>query len=297
MSRILLTGSGMVASALASEAHMRGHTVQALPHGEVDMRDLPQLRRRVTEFRPDWIVHTAALTKVDYCQENPREAVEVNTAATKALADLSQQLMARLIYFSTDYVFDGTQHLWYESSPTKPLNIYGATKLEGEIIVRKFFRGHVVRTSGVFGERLDGKQERNFFRAIASRYMETEGQISVVDDQHTAVSYAPHLANMTLSLMTDEHFPKIVHLTSKGFDSWFGWAKLALESACLDSGRLVPVSCENVNFRTPRPRNSRLTSDIPEVVSLIALHPAKQAVEQYFGKVLQELREEAEIRE
>ncbi|MEZ5339337.1 MAG: SDR family oxidoreductase [bacterium] len=297
MTRILLTGSGMVASALASEAHRRGHNVQALPHSEVDMRDLPLLRRRVTEFRPDWIVHTAALTKVDYCQENPREAVVVNTAATKAIVDLAQQLMARVLYFSTDYVFDGSQHLWYESSPTQPLNIYGASKLEGEIIVRKFFRGHVIRTSGVFGERLDGKTERNFFRAIASRYLETEGPISVVNDQHTAVSYAPHLANMTLQLMLEQQFPKIVHLTSKGFESWYGWAKLALESACLDSDRLVPVSCEKVSFRTPRPRNSRLTSEIPEVISLIALHPARQAVEQYFGKVLNELREEAGIRE
>lgn len=287
----------MVASAVASMAQGRGYTVQALPHAEVDIRNASMLRHRIAEFRPDWIIHTAAQTKVDYCQENPREAVEVNTAATKTIVDIAQQQMARLIYLSTDYVFDGSQHLWYESSPTQPLNIYGASKLEGEILVRKFFRGHVIRTSGVFGERLDGKQERNFFRAIASRYIGSDGKITVVDDQTTAVTYAPHLANMILQLMDSSAIPKVVHLTSKGFDSWYGWAKLALESACLDTGRLVPVSCESVSFRTPRPRHSRLNSEIPEIISLIAMHPAKQAVADYFGKVVQELREEAGIRE
>ncbi len=297
MARVLLTGSGMVASAVASAAFSRGHEVQALPHGEVDLRDSALLRRRVSEFRPDWIFHTAALTKVDYCQENPREAVEVNTIATKVMVDIAEKMMANLVFFSTDYVFDGSQHLWYESSRPCPLNIYGSSKLEGEILTGGFFRGHVIRTSGVFGERLDGKQERNFFRAIASRYLENDAAIKVVNDQTTAVTYAPHLANMTMQLVEGGSFPKLVHLTSQGYDSWYGWAKHALESACLDSGRLVPVSSDSVDFRTPRPRNSRLNSEIPEVVSLIALHPAQQAVAEYFSKVLQQLREEAGIRE
>lgn len=287
----------MVASALAQEAQRRGCIVQALPHGEVDLRDTQLLKQRVTEFRPDWIFHTAALTKVDYCQENPREAAEINTAATRVLVDLAQQLMARLVYFSTDYVFDGTQHLWYESSHPQPLNVYGASKLEGEIIVRKFFRGSVIRTSGVFGERLDGLEERNFFRAIASRYLSSSEQISVVDDQHTAVTYAPHLASMIMALLDEGGIPKLVHLTSKGYNSWYGWARLAVESVGLDATRLEPISCKKVKFLTPRPLNSRLTSEIPEVISLMAMHPSKTAVSEYFAKVLNKLSQGAEIRE
>jgi dTDP-4-dehydrorhamnose reductase len=287
----------MVASALAQEAQRRGHVVQALPHSEVDLRDTLRLKQWITEFRPDWIFHTAALTKVDYCQENPQEAVAVNAGATRVLVELAQQLMARLVYFSTDYVFDGSQHLWYESSPTEPLNVYGASKCEGEILVRRFFRGSIIRTSGVFGERLDGKDEHNFFRAIASRYLSTQEQISVVDDQHTAVTYAPHLANMIMQLLDEGGLPKLVHLTSKGYNSWYGWARLALESAGLDTDRLVPISCEKVNFLTPRPLNSRLTSEIPEVISLMAMHPAKIAVADYFAKVLNKLRQTAEIGE
>lgn len=281
MSLILITGSGMLASALLEAARAQEHTARILPRAELDITDRAAMLHAVRTMRPNIIFHTAALTRVNYCEEHPEEAQLVNGTSVRYVAEAAEASMARLVYFSTDYVFDGRQSWPYlEDAPPTPINAYGASKLSGEQAVAAYFRGYILRTSGIFGPRPGTVPERNFFRAIVQQLLHEQGPIPVVTDQTTAVTYAPHLATMALSLLRED-LPRLVHLTSGGSDSWYGWARLA--AAALGAGleRIQPVTARELGLPVPRPAYSVLGSMHPSMRSLQSLYPAKPAVEAY----------------
>ena len=285
--RILITGSGMVACALAHFAPRYGHTVFVLGHDQLDITDRNAVRSAFKEFHPDTVLHTAALTLVDYCEENPAEAVLVNQEGTQHVVGAAEQLMARLIYFSSDYVFDGTgDRPWLENEYPNPINVYGMSKCGGEQIARAYHRGSIVRTSGIFGPRYDGKPERNFVRAITERLYSDADNIPVVADQFTAITYAGHLASMVFSLLS-EGLPDIVHMTSSGKDSWYGWARRIAELLDMDSGRLSPVSSEEYNRRVPRPGYSVLGSQYRSVTAMVSMHSAENGLKDYITWITQ----------
>jgi dTDP-4-dehydrorhamnose reductase len=174
-----------------------------------------------------------------------------------------------------------------ESDQPGPKNVYGRSKLAGEEVVRAYPRGHIVRTSGVFGGRLDGKPERNFFRGIAERLMEApeSDQVPVIADHYTAVTYAPHLADMLLELI-GTGLPPVVHLVSQGSDSWYGWAMLAAQQLGVDEGRLKAVSAAELGDSTPRPAFSVLGTELPAAAALIEGHPASAGVAAYMNSLL-----------
>ena len=169
-----------------------------------------------------------------------------------------------------------------ESDPPAPLNAYGESKLAGERIVSGYERGHIVRTSGIFGASDPAQPSRNFFGAIARKLGEGAEAVRVVDDQVTAVTYAPHLAEMLFTLL-EAGLPALVHLTSHGSDSWFGWAQLAAELTGHDPARLTPVSGSEYDPHTPRPAHSVLGSEVAGVPALVAQYPADAGIAAYLG--------------
>jgi len=237
----LIIGTGMLGTALLRAADSHGLTAQALSHSQLDISQPDQVAAAIQSLRPDLIFHCAALTKVSQCQREPQLAQQVNAQGTASVVEAAERAMARLIYFSTDYVFDGRKGAPYvETDTPAPLNAYGASKLAGEQAVRAYHRGHVIRTSGVFGPRADGVAERNFFRAILEQLGHGADVVPVVTGQRTAVTYAPHLASMVLSLR-GETLPALCHLTSAGSDSWFDWARRLASAAGLDAQRITPL--------------------------------------------------------
>jgi dTDP-4-dehydrorhamnose reductase len=274
--RILITGHGMLGSALEAASLRRGHevTVHSTPD---DVTDADAVRSWMV-WQPELVFHTAALTKVNYCEEHPHEAERVNGEGTRNVVEAAAEIGARLVYFSTDYVFPGgAAEPVVEGAAPKPLNAYGASKLSGEVHVAASELGHIVRISGVFGPR-DNGQERNFFRAIYEKLTAGTGPIEVVDDQFTAVSYAPHLAEMLFSLLPE--LPKETHLTSAGQNSWYGWARELVRAAGAAESRIVPVPTDS-GSPVVRPRYSVLGTRHLHVANIIRQYPAINGIAAY----------------
>jgi len=282
MPTALILGTGMVGSALERLAPEHGWQAIALNHRDVEVTDPESVISAVREARPDVVFHAAALTRVNYCEEHPAEAMAVNATGTANVAAAAANAGARLVYFSTDYVFDGTKGSPYtEDDDPNPVNEYGWSKLAGEAHVLAHARGQVVRTSGVFGPRAD-RFERNFIRAIHHALKNGSGPIDVVDDQFTALTYAPHLAAMCYAML-EQDWPQIVHITSSGEGSWYDWATTVEQAGYTGPSRIKPVPLKSRDTGTPRPIYSVLQSKCAAVRQLASRFEAVPAIREYVG--------------
>jgi len=273
--RLVVTGGG---GQLGKALGQRRPDAIRIDVEDVDLTDRDGVVALLTGLEPEVIIHAGAYTAVDAAEGDPAAAAAVNVGGTAAVAEAARSLGARLVYVSTDYVFDGSASAPYrEDHPTHPISVYGATKLEGERAVAAL-EGHlVVRTSWVFGE---GK---NFIGAIL-RAAQSRPELSVVDDQRGRPTYAVDLADGILALL-DGGASGFVHLQGGGDDaSWADVAEAALAAAGLattvrrvttaeyDAGRPGPIA--------PRPAYSVL--DCSKAASLgVVLRPWREAVAEY----------------
>jgi len=285
MKDILITGSGMVGSALMKHAPDFGFKATLLSHQHVSITNQNEVERAVLAARPDIIFHTAAETRVDYCETHAEQALQVNSMGTVHVRNAANECGAKLVYLSTDYVFSGKKSSpWVESDEPAPVNAYGISKLAGEWATNAYDIGYTVRTSGVFGPRGDGKPERNFFKTIAAKLAADNRPVEVVDDQVTAVTYAPHLARMILEL-AGSGFPPLAHLTSAGENTWCGWALRAAELLGYDQSRIKPVPTSGRSGETaaPRPRYSVLGSESEAISKMVSRYPAEDGLKEYLA--------------
>ena len=221
--RILITGAGgQLGRALADEFP----EAIALTHAGWDVTLPPPLLEV-----PDLVLHAAAWTNVDRAEEDPQGAAAVNVGGTRHVAELG----APLVYYSTDYVFDGGKlEPYVESDAPNPLSAYGRTKLHGEAAAGE--RAWIVRTSGLYG--FTGT---NFVRTMLRLGAERE-EVSVVDDHRTAPTYVVHLA------------------AAGGECTWADFAEAIFEGAGLDT-RVRRISSEELGRPAPRPANAVLRSE------------------------------------
>jgi len=286
MKKVLITGSGMLASALARAAPAYGYDPALAAHSQLDITDRSAVFTLIVSMRPDLVFHAAALTRVNYCEQHPEEALHVNKTGTANVVEATEQAMARLVYFSTDYIFDGAKESpWTEADQPHPINVYGQSKLAGETAVQAYYRSHIVRTSGIFGPRDDGHEERNFIRAITEKLLSTNEEIPVVSDQRTALTYGPHLANMVFSLL-GEGLAAVTHLTSHGSDSWYGWACHVCQAAGQPLTRIRPVASASLEDATPRPAYSVLSSSAASARAIMMMHPVLPALNAYVAALV-----------
>ncbi len=281
----MITGSGQLGSALAAAAPVYGWEVELFSHQRLDITDARAVLAAAGDCAPDLILHTAALTRVAWCESHPEEATEVNSNGSLNVLEAARSRGARFIGFSTDYVFSGVQPgPRLENEALAPINIYGASKAIVEPAILEYPRGHVVRTSGVFGPRSDGQSERCFFRAIFDG-LRAGRELQVVNDQWTAVSFAPHLAEMLFFLLAgdqgDSPLPGLLHLTSDGHGTWYDWARCLARETGLDEAQIKPVSASEYPDQTPRPRHSVLGTVHPEVAKMIKNHSALAGLAHY----------------
>ncbi len=223
------------------------------------------LARTVRSIAPDVIVNAAAHTAVDKAESEPELVRTINALAPGVLAQEAKRANAWLIHYSTDYVFDGSgDKPWLETDPVAPLNVYGATKLEGEQLIRQSGCHHLIfRTSWVYGAR-GGNFAKNMLRLALER-----DSLSVIDDQIGAPTGADLLADITAhAIRTAQQRPEVsglYHLVAGGETSWYGYASFVIDIA-RRSGiplKVVPETIKPVStsaFPTPakRPRNSRM---------------------------------------
>jgi dTDP-4-dehydrorhamnose reductase len=195
----------------------REFDVLALSHHELDITDDDALRRSLTNVRPDVVVNLAAYTAVDRAESDEATCFAVNAKATGFLSQACRSVGAHFITISSDYVFDGKKGSGYvEDDPTSPLNVYGRTKLAGELLCAP--EDTIVRTSWVMGVR-----GRNILHVIASRAAQNE-RVRFVNDQRGSATFAADLARALVTLIR-ERPGGLWHVANVGDATWFDIAR------------------------------------------------------------------------
>lgn len=254
--RILVTGArGLLGRALVPRLRELGE-VQAPERAALDLGRPDLIRTAIETARPGLVIHLAAHTAVDWCEEHPQEAVAVNTRGTIHLARACASAGARLILLSTDYVFDGRARTPYrEYQPTAPLNVYGRTKEEAERAVLALCSDRlVVRSSGLFGA-----GGRHFIGQLLKAARGGE-PLRVVVDQMTAPTWVEHLAPALVQAATSP-LQGILHLSSSGECSWFDFARAVLEAAGIRS-HVTPLRTNDSGRPAARPTYSVLDGSL-----------------------------------
>lgn len=226
MARILVTGGyGQLGSAL--KEILKEEKALLTDTDSMDITKLGQVEKVFKDFKPEWLVHGAALTNVDGCEENPELAEKINHLGTEILARVCKKHNCKMIYISTDYVFDGSKKEPYlETDTPNPKSVYGKTKLAGEKEVQEVSGGYILRTSWVYGE------GNNFVRTMLRLSGKME-EIKVVNDQFGRPTYAPDLAKAIYDVIKKD--PLVVIPAKAGIYSITGdgdiisWADFAKE--------------------------------------------------------------------
>ena len=217
--RITIFGTtGLLGKALVEE--WNGDEVSAPASRDADIRDPARVLRAVESTRPNWIVLAAAYTDVDGCESNRDLAFAVNTRGAVNVANAAREVHSRLLFLSSDYVFDGGKHTPYETGdPRAPRSVYGHTKAEAEVeLIRILPECCIVRTSWLFGT--GGKCFPDTILKLAASRPELE----VVNDQRGSPTYANDLSHAIIQLCRKDA-KGIVHVTNSGDCTWFDFAR------------------------------------------------------------------------
>ncbi len=252
--RVLLFGSnGQVGHALLARER-DGLTWMPATRSDCDLADAASVRRVIEDAQPDAIVNAAAYTAVDKAESECELCYAVNAHAPAAMAETAAALGARLIHYSTDYVFDGTKPTPYaEEDPTGPRNAYGASKLAGEqAILATSANAAILRTSWVYSN-----HGANFLKTML-RLGGERPELRIVADQHGAPTSADAIAEATLRLLEQPAIPGVYHMTAAGETTWFGFARAIFAAAGGAAPRLIPIATSDYPTPAARPANSLL---------------------------------------
>ncbi len=231
--------------------------VTKMPYVSLDITDASAVEATIKEVNPDVIIHCAAWTAVDMAEDDDKvEKVRaINAGGTQNIANVAKELDAKMVYISTDYVFDGQGEQPWEPDckDYKPLNVYGQTKLEGELAVAntldKYF---IVRIAWVFG--LNGK---NFIKTMLN-VAKTHDTVKVVNDQIGTPTYTYDLARLLVDMVETDKYGYYHATNEGGYISWYDFTKEIYRQAGLDTKVLPVTTAEYGLSKAARPFNSRL---------------------------------------
>jgi dTDP-4-dehydrorhamnose reductase len=291
--RILLTGrNGQLGGALAAALQVSAEVV-ATARAQLDLEDGRAVRETVQRLRPDLIINAAAFTQVDLAEKERDAAYRVNAAVPGILGREAQLIGAAVVHYSTDYVFDGTKRGGYrEDDATRPLNMYGRTKLAGEQAVRESGAAHaILRISWLYGG-----AHGNFLSTMC-RLLGEQDEVSVVDDQAGCPTWTGAVADATRALIDRIHESGerpaayfharggTFHLSSPDSTSWFGFAAAIAEHMASQgrrTARVLPISTEEYPRPAARPEHSVLVSNRIRDRFGIALQPWRDQLSECF---------------
>ncbi len=289
--RILVTGvKGQLGHDLAPELTRRNHAVigtdlapndsGASAYIPLDITDRDAVQKVIREIKPDAVVHCAAWTNVDAAEaeENRARAEAVNHWGTKYIAAAAKAADAKLLYLSTDYVFSGEGETPWKPDETHdaPLNVYGQTKLAGEIAVRNALdRFFIVRTAWMFGA-----NGRNFVKTML-RLGGTQGSVRVVNDQIGTPTYTKDLARLLSDMIETDRYGCYHATNAGGYISWYDFTKEIYRQAGL-AAAVVPISTAEYGLsKARRPLNARLDQSKLREAGFVPLPLWQDALERY----------------
>lgn len=280
--------SGQLGVELCAELQARGYEVRGFGRAALSICDFAGVERALAEFEPFAVFNAAAYNQVDVAEREPLAAYEANALGVRNLALSCRQNDARLVHFSTDYVFDGRLGRPYvEADPVHPLGAYAVSKLAGELYAQAYLdRALIVRTSGVFGPG-GMKTARGNFPELMLRLAREGKPIRVVADHVASPAYAPALAARSVDLL-ERDADGIFHIGGGEPVSWFEYARLIFAKAGI-AANLTPTDEREYRTDARRPKYSALENARLRECGIAPMPPLAQAVEQYLAARKQSL--------
>lgn len=251
--RVFVTGvKGQLGYDVMNELEKQGLEGIGVDIDEMDITDADQVNKVIKEAAPDAVIHCAAYTAVDAAEDNEEICRKVNAQGTENIAKVCEELDIKMMYISTDYVFNGQgERPWEPDDESEPLNVYGQTKYEGELAieehVKKFF---TVRIAWVFG--VNGK---NFIKTMLN-LGKTHDHLTVVNDQTGSPTYTYDLARLLVDMIQTDKYGRY-HATNEGLCTWYEFACEIFKQAGMDVS-VAPVSSDEYPAKAKRPSNSRM---------------------------------------
>lgn len=254
--KVFVTGvKGQLGYDVVRELEKRGIEAIGVDIDEMDITDAESVNTVIREAAPDAVIHCAAYTAVDAAEENEVLCRKVNVDGPRNIAKVCKDLDIKMIYISTDYVFNGRgERPWEPDDEGEPASVYGQTKYEGELAVKELLDKYfIVRIAWVFG--INGK---NFVKTMLN-LSKTHDTLRVVNDQFGSPTYTYDLAKLLVNMVLTEKYG-IYHATNEGICSWYEFACSIFEEAGINMN-VVPVSTAEYGAKANRPANSRMSKD------------------------------------
>ncbi len=254
--RVLVTGvKGQLGYDIVKECEKRGIEAIGVDVAEMDITDGNKVKEVITSAKVDAVIHCAAYTAVDAAEDNVELCRKVNGEGTENIAKVCKELDIKMVYISTDYVFNGEgEQFWQPDEERQPLNVYGQTKYEGELAVEKYLEKYfIVRIAWVFG--INGN---NFIKTML-RLGNERGAVSVVNDQIGSPTYTYDLARLLVDMVQTEKYGRY-HATNEGLCSWYEFACEIFKQAGMDV-KVTPVDSSAFPAKAKRPKNSRMSKE------------------------------------
>ena len=272
--RIVITGhKGQLGTAL--QKALAGHQLLGLDLPEHDITEPIAISNAITDFEPDVVIHPAAMTDVDGCQQEPERAYRINAFGTQNIALACQRCGAALVHVSTNEVFDGTSgQPYYEWDTPSPLSVYARSKAAAEFYVRNLLnRFYIVRTAWLYAP-----GGVNFVTKIVSA-ADRLGALRVVTDEVSAPTFAPDLARAIAQLVHTGQYG-IYHFTNSGICSRYDWAKKILELSGRQDIPVEPITTEDWQRAAPPPLYAPIVNFSGAALG-ITLRPWQEALQEY----------------
>ena len=277
MQRVLVLGAqGMLGHDLL-EVFSKEYDVTGLDIDDLDITRQGSTRKTIKELAPDVVINAAGYTDVDGCEKKINKAFAVNGQGTKNVAKGCRDNGSKLIYLSTDYIFDGAKGSPYrEDDPPNPLSIYGESKLMGERYIEEILDDYlIVRTQWLYGV-----HGRNFVETILA-LAEERGHIEVVHDQEGSPTYTADLSRAIAALISKK-LRGTFHISNSGSCSWYDFALEIVRLANSSQVEIVPISSATLNRPAKRPPYSILNCQRLELEAGFSMRPWQQALQDYF---------------
>lgn len=273
--KVLVTGArGMLGWALTKELNTEYQLI-GIDIEDADITDEIQIKEEVFKIRPDIIIHTAAYTEVDNCEKNKELTHRVNAKGTENVAQACKLSNAKLIYISTDFVFDGTKTIPYtEDDKPNPINTYGWSKLEGEKQIQSIWPNYlIIRSAWLYGP-----HGSNFVDKIL-QLAQSEPEVKVVNDQSGSPTYTIDLAR-AIGCLIKKNTIGIINVTNSGSCTWHEFAKKILSIRGIKT-KLTPITSGEIDRLAKRPRYSVLDTKKFQEITQTKPRPWEEALEEY----------------
>lgn len=285
--KVLVTGAkGQLGIDVMNELKKRQHEAVGVDVDEMDITNAEAVKNVMETVKPETVIHCAAWTAVDAAEDKEEIVRQVNAVGTQNIAHMCKKLGCKLMYISTDYVFNGQgERPWEPDDFRKPLNVYGQTKYEGELAVEssteKFF---IVRIAWVFG-----KNGKNFIKTMLN-LAKTHTSIDVVSDQIGSPTYTYDLSRLLIDMIETNKYGRY-HVTNEGLCSWYEFACEIFKQAgsmgheeC-QKIKVNPVSSDKFPVKAVRPLNSRMNKEKLSENGFIRLPPWEDALKRYLKEI------------